>query len=188
MKVVKNLLPVFLILILFGCKDCDDLKKENKSLKTQLNNAWNALESMQDQRDDYTLRYNNCVEQLSNIDSNAICKLCMSNFIVRAEEIWDSVRAVRYEQIALRSEEDSIKISILKQEALDEVTEYREASIFQVDTMRGNFLTFRAHWLDVLDSLKRSKIYDNMIIRGDTIANSEARFDSITGKPYLILK
>lgn len=62
-------------------------------------------------------------------------------------------------------------------EAMKEVDDYRSAAIYQVDTMRENFLNF-------MDS---SLFKDNMIINGDTIPGAEARFDTVTGLPYLIL-
>ena len=65
-------------------------------------------------------------------------------------------------------------------EAMDEVTEYHDESIYQVDTMRTNFL----EWMD---SIKGLQIYGNMMITPDTICGGTALFDSVTGKPYLKL-
>jgi hypothetical protein len=68
------------------------------------------------------------------------------------------------------------EISILHLQVMKEVDEYKSAAIYNVDTMRANFL-----------ALKRTKIYNNVIIRGDTLHNAEVSFgtDSI---PKLIFK
>ena len=58
----------------------------------------------------------------------------------------------------------------LVNESYKEVTDFRKAAIYQVDTMRANFL-----------KLKRTKIYNNMLIKGDTLHKSTVTFgkDSI---------
>jgi hypothetical protein len=93
---------------------------------------------------------------------------------------------IHFQDSILKLNSDSI--AELKRLVILEVDQYRDSAIYQVDTMRANFLLFRDHWLSVLDSMKDSKIYGNMIIKSDTIRPFEARFDSVTGKPYLIMR
>lgn len=76
----------------------------------------------------------------------------------------------------------------LKQAALDEVTEYREASIYQVDTMRENYIAWMEDTLaginTYFDSLKGTVIHDNMFIYGDSVQQSTVMFDSL-GIPFI---
>lgn len=119
--------------------------------------------------------------ELPVIDSVQICNLCFENYMQRANDYWDSLKTTSY-----------AKIDSLHAAAFEEVTEYREQSIYQVDTMRENYLIWCADTLqginDFFDSLKNTVIYDNMIIYSDSTKASGAAFDSVTGKPYLIFK
>jgi len=97
------------------------------------------------------------------------------------KKIIDSIYSVRHSKLDSLYNARRLKLDSLKQDALDEATLYREQSIYQVDTMRSNFLAW-------MDSLKRTKIYGNMIIYSDSVTEAEAYFDSITGKPALRFK
>jgi len=94
------------------------------------------------------------------------------------KQVIDSIYSIRHSRLDSLYNARRSKLDSLKQAALDEATLYREQSIYQVDTMRSNFLAW-------MDSLKRTKIYGNMIIYPDSGAEAEAYFDSITGKPAL---
>lgn len=93
------------------------------------------------------------------ITVDVTCYSCLDSIWVRKVKILDS----------------------LHKAALDEVTTYREESIYQIDTMRSNFLSW-------MDSIKGLQIHDNLIIHGDTVNLVEARFDTTTGIPYLVFE
>ena len=65
-------------------------------------------------------------------------------------------------------------------EAMAEVTEYRDKSIEQVEEMRGGFLVW-------MDSIKGLQIRGNMYINPSYGTQARVGFDSVTGKPYLKL-
>jgi hypothetical protein len=77
----------------------------------------------------------------------------------------DSINAVKKAELVL-----------LHQEAMNEATEYRNKSIQQVYSMRDAFLAWR-------DSIRNLTIYNNVIVKGDTI--TKIIFDT-NGKPIII--
>lgn len=113
------------------------------------------------------------------VDSSAICQACADDFRQDALAYWDSIKQVR-----------TLEIDTLLDAAIQEATAYRENAIYQVDTMRDNYLAWCADTIqginDYFDSLKDLKVYDNMIYYGDSLNPAKAEFDSITGKPKLI--
>jgi hypothetical protein len=93
---------------------------------------------------------------------------------VQDHHFMDSVFNLKKQRILLYADsvfaERRYQLAKLHQESLLEVQLYREQAIHQVDTMRANFL-----------KLKKTKIYNNLIIKGDTLHKAEAIFgtDSI---------
>jgi RNA polymerase sigma-70 factor (ECF subfamily) len=86
--------------------------------------------------------------------------------------------------------QDRDELDSLKRAAIEEVDEYRQSAFYQVDTMRDNFMSWQEKEVkklnDLKDSLLGTTIYDNMIIYADSSSdNVQARFDTVTGKPYL---
>lgn len=92
----------------------------------------------------------------------------------------DSVYALKRQNILKYA--DSVfalrryEIAKIHTEALSEVQLFRAMAQYQVDTMRSNFL-----------KLKNTKIYNNMLIRGDTLRNVEAVFGS-DSVPKIIIR
>ena len=96
------------------------------------------------------------------IDSNVICDLCMENYKLTAFHFWSSIKIVR----------------------MIEIINYYYHSKNEIDSL----ISLMNIYENYLDSLKGSKIFDNMIIKGDTLRNVEAVFDEETGKPKLVIK
>lgn len=115
------------------------------------------------------------------IDSAAVCNSCYYEFLEDANSHWDSVKTVKM-----------YILDSLHNAAMQEVTQYRESSIYQIDTMRENYLSWCADTLQGInryfDSLKKTKIYDNLIIHGNSIIEPEGVYFDSTGKPFIRFK
>ena len=77
----------------------------------------------------------------------------------------------------------------LHEKAMNEVAIYRIASIYQIDTMRTNFLAWQENEVAKLNVMKDSHIvmFDNLILTPDsTFKGAEAVFDSLTHKPKIV--
>lgn len=56
-----------------------------------------------------------------------------------------------------------------------------EETHYKIDSLKKEFIMF-------MDSIAKIKIHDNLIIKHNSGSVTEARFDSATGKPYLIMR
>jgi hypothetical protein len=71
----------------------------------------------------------------------------------------------------------------VKQAELDSLT---SLAIAEVDSYRLSVDLWQEKLLAWADSIQKLHVHDNLIIYADSLLDSaEARFDSITGKPYL---
>lgn len=103
-----------------------------------------------------------------------VCEACLSGFEAYTIFYWDSIQDDRQSELEIYAQEQQRKTDSAKNHWNDIFNQ-------RADSLRLYALK--------LDSLKNTRIYDNLIIHSDSITGrARAEFDSETGKPVLIFE